>query len=187
KIDYKVDPGEGVFYGPKIDIKIKDVLGRSWQCSTIQVDFNLPERFDLTFVDSDGERHRPITIHRALLGSIERFFGILIEHYAGNFPLWLAPVQAMVLPIADRHFDLARRVRQELLDNDFRVEVDERNEKIGFKIREAEVAKVPFMVIVGDKEVEENKISLRVKGKGNLGQMEVAEMMQRLRDELKKQ
>ena len=186
KMDYKVDPGEGVFYGPKIDIKIKDVLGRSWQCSTIQVDFNLPERFDLTFVDSDGERHRPITIHRALLGSIERFFGILIEHYAGNFPLWLAPVQVMILPIADRHFDFARQVRQELLANDFRVELDERNEKIGFKIREAEVAKTPFMVIVGDKEVEQNKVSLRVKGEGDLGQMDVNAMMERLRQELAK-
>ncbi len=184
QMDYKIDPGEGVFYGPKIDIKIKDVLGRSWQCSTIQVDFNLPERFDLTFVDSDGERHRPITIHRALLGSIERFFGILIEHYAGNFPLWLAPVQVMVLPIADRHFEMARRVQQELLAKDFRVDVDERNEKIGFKIREAEVAKVPFMVIIGDKEVEQNKISLRLKGQGDLGQMDISELIKRLQDEL---
>ncbi|HHJ53154.1 MAG TPA: threonine--tRNA ligase, partial [Caldithrix abyssi] len=170
---YKVDPGEGVFYGPKIDIKIKDVLGRSWQCSTIQVDFNLPERFDLNFVDVDGQRHRPIVIHRALLGSIERFFGILIEHYAGNFPLWLAPVQAVILPIADRHFDFASRVQQHLQAKGVRVETDFRNEKVGFKIREAEVNKTPFMVIIGDRELEEEKVSVRKKGEGDMGQMSV--------------
>ncbi len=172
-VPYKVDPGEGVFYGPKIDIKIKDVLGRSWQCSTIQVDFNLPERFDLNFVDVDGQRHRPIVIHRALLGSIERFFGILIEHYAGNFPLWLAPVQAVILPIADRHFDFASRVQQHLQAKGIRVEADFRNEKVGFKIREAEVNKTPFMVIIGDRELEEEKVSVRKKGEGDMGQMTV--------------
>ena len=170
-MEYQVDPGEGVFYGPKIDIKIKDVLGRSWQCSTIQVDFNLPERFDLNFVDVDGQRHRPITIHRALLGSLERFFGILIEHYAGNFPLWLAPVQAIVLPIADRHFDYAAQVKQELIQAGLRVHSDLRNEKVGFKIREAEVAKIPFMIIIGDKEVETQTLSVRHKGEGDLGVM----------------
>ncbi len=170
-MEYQVDPGEGVFYGPKIDIKIKDVLGRSWQCSTIQVDFNLPERFDLNFVDVDGQRHRPITIHRALLGSLERFFGILIEHYAGNFPLWLAPVQAIVLPIADRHFDYAAQVKQQLIQAGLRVHSDLRNEKVGFKIREAEVAKIPFMIIIGDKEVETQTLSVRHKGEGDLGVM----------------
>jgi len=172
-IDFTVDPGEGVFYGPKIDIKIKDVLGRSWQCSTIQVDFNLPERFDLAYVDSEGERRRPITIHRALLGSLERFFGILIEHYAGNFPLWLAPVQVKVLPIADRHFEYARKIVNELRAKGFRVEIDERNEKIGYKIRNAEMQKIPYMIVLGDKEVEAGKLSVRHKGDGDLGQMDL--------------
>ncbi len=183
---YEIDPGEGVFYGPKIDIKIKDVLGRRWQCSTIQVDFNLPERFDLTFVDKDGQTYRPITIHRALLGSIERFFGILIEQYAGNFPLWLAPVQVMVLPIADRHFDRAQEVVNALRQADLRVEADLRNEKIGFKIREAEVQKVPYMLIIGDKELESGQVSVRHKGEGDLGTMTVAQIQERLLAELNK-
>ena len=176
-VDFTVDPGEGVFYGPKIDIKIKDVLGRSWQCSTIQVDFNLPERFDLSYVDTEGERKRPITIHRALLGSLERFFGILIEHYAGNFPVWLAPVQAKVLPIADRHFDYARKVYDALRAKGFRVEIDERNEKIGYKIRNAEMQKVPFMIVLGDKEVETENLSIRHKGEGDLGQMDLQSLI----------
>ncbi|MCD4693208.1 MAG: threonine--tRNA ligase [Calditrichales bacterium] len=180
KVDYKIDPGEGVFYGPKIDIKIKDVLGRSWQCTTIQVDFNLPERFDLSFVDADGMRHRPITIHRALLGSLERFFGILIEHYAGNFPLWLTPVQVKVLPIADRHKEFAGKVEQQLSAKGFRVESDGRNEKMGYKIREAEVNKIPYMIIIGDKELENNKISVRHKGEGDLGQMEISDFIDNL-------
>jgi threonyl-tRNA synthetase len=180
KVDYKIDPGEGVFYGPKIDIKIKDVLGRSWQCTTIQVDFNLPERFDLSFVDADGMRHRPITIHRALLGSLERFFGILIEHYAGNFPLWLTPVQVKVLPIADRHKEFADKVEQQLSAKGFRVESDGRNEKMGYKIREAEVNKIPYMIIIGDKELENNKISVRHKGEGDLGQMEIFDFIDNL-------
>ncbi len=179
-VAYKIDPGEGVFYGPKIDIKIKDVLGRSWQCSTIQVDFNLPERFDLNFVDADGMRHRPIVIHRALMGSLERFFGILIEHYAGNFPLWLAPTQAIVLPITDDHHQYAQQIYGRLLSAGYRAEIDRRNEKIGYKIREAEVSKIPFMIIVGDKEIERGKISVRQKGKGDLGSMEVADLTQML-------
>ena len=176
-VDFTVDPGEGVFYGPKIDIKIKDVLGRSWQCSTIQVDFNLPERFDLSYVDTEGERKRPITIHRALLGSLERFFGILIEHYAGIFPVWLAPVQAKVLPIADRHFDYARKVYDALRVKGFRVEIDERNEKIGYKIRNAEMQKVPFMIVLGDKEIETENLSVRHKGEGDLGQMDLQSLI----------
>lgn len=180
QIAYKIDEGEGVFYGPKIDIKIKDVLGRSWQCSTIQVDFNLPERFDLSFMDVDGMRHRPIIIHRALLGSLERFFGILIEHYGGNFPLWLAPTQAMIIPITDRHADYAQQVKSQLMDKGLRVEVDFRNEKIGFKIREAEVKRIPFMVIIGDEEIRTNKISVRQKGEGNLGQMTVIEFINQI-------
>jgi threonyl-tRNA synthetase len=170
-VKYKIDPGEGVFYGPKIDIKIKDVLGRSWQCSTIQVDFNLPERFDLNFVDADGKRHRPIIIHRALMGSLERFFGILIEHYGGAFPLWLAPVQAIILPITDKHAEYAKNIKNIFINNGIRTEIDLRNEKVGFKIREAEVQKIPYMIILGDKEVNDHKISVREKGKGDLGQM----------------
>lgn len=183
---YEIDPGEGVFYGPKIDIKIKDVLGRRWQCSTIQVDFNLPERFDLTFVDKDGQSYRPITIHRALLGSIERFFGILIEQYAGNFPLWLAPTQVMAMPIADRHFDMAQDVVNALLGAGFRAEADYRNEKIGFKIREAEVQKIPYMLIIGDKEVESGQVSVRHKGEGDLGSMTIEQVKERLFEELNK-
>ena len=178
KIKYKIDPGEGVFYGPKIDIKIKDIIGRSWQCSTIQVDFNLPERFELNFVDADGHRHRPIIIHRALMGSLERFFGILIEHYGGSFPLWLAPVQGIVMAITDNQGDYAKKVREQLIDKGIRSELDLRNEKIGFKIREAELQKIPFMIIVGDKEVEQGKISVREKGKGDLGQMSIEEFLE---------
>ncbi len=184
-MDYTIDPGEGVFYGPKIDIKIKDVLGRSWQCSTVQVDFNLPEGFDLTFVDEDGKSYRPITLHRALLGSIERFFGILIEHHAGNFPLWLAPVQAKVIPIADRHAEYASTVQEALADAGFRVETDNRNEKVGYKIREAEVQKVPYMLIIGDNETESRKVSVRHKGEGDLGGLELADLIKRLQGEVR--
>lgn len=186
-INYTIDPGEGVFYGPKIDIKIKDVLGRSWQCSTIQVDFNLPERFDLNFVDVDGQRHRPITIHRALLGSIERFYGILIEHYAGNFPMWLAPVQAIVLPIADRHFEYAQKIQGLLREQGFRVDADYRNEKVGFKIREAEMAKIPFMLVIGDKELEAGSLSVRHKGEGDLGSMSFEDVSNKLKAVLEKE
>jgi threonyl-tRNA synthetase len=181
---FEIDPGEGVFYGPKIDVKIRDVLGRSWQCSTIQVDFNLPEGFDLNFVDADGQNYRPITIHRALLGSIERFFGILIEHYAGNFPLWLAPQQIQVIPIADRHQEYARKIVDELKLKNFRVDIDNRNEKMGFKIREAEVQKIPYMLIVGDNEMEEENISVRHKGDGDLGKLTLSSFIDRLSSEL---
>ncbi|MGD9486900.1 MAG: threonine--tRNA ligase [Calditrichaceae bacterium] len=184
KIKFSVDPGEGVFYGPKIDIKIKDVLGRSWQCSTIQVDFNLPERFDLNFVDADGIAYRPITIHRALLGSLERFFGILIEQYAGNFPLWLSPVQVQLIPIADRHLDYARKIKQKMQSNKIRVELDSRNEKIGYKIREAEINKIPYMIIIGDKELDAEMISVRHKGDGDLGQMSVSDFTERVAREI---
>ena len=183
-ITYKIDPGEGVFYGPKIDIKIRDVLGRSWQCSTIQVDFNLPEKFNIEYVDSDGVHKQPITIHRALLGSLERFFGILIEHYAGNFPLWLAPVQAIIMPIADRHNKFADEVYNFLRQNDIRVEKDFRNEKIGFKIREAEVQKVSYMIVIGDSEIESENLSVRRKGQGDLGLMNKEELLKRLAEEI---
>jgi threonyl-tRNA synthetase len=184
KIGYRIDPGEGVFYGPKIDIKIRDVLGRMWQCSTIQVDFNLPERFDIKYIGEDGAAHRPIMIHRALLGSIERFFGILIEHYGGAFPVWLAPVQVKILPIADRHFEYAETVYTALQEHDIRAEMDLRNEKIGFKIREAEVNKIPYMVIIGDKEVEAGNLSVRRKGDGDLGSLSIRELLAKVKDEI---
>ncbi|RMF57394.1 MAG: threonine--tRNA ligase [Calditrichaeota bacterium] len=183
-IPFEIDPGEGVFYGPKIDIKIKDVLGRSWQCSTVQVDFNLPERFELEYIGEDGKPHRPIMIHRALMGSIERFFGILIEHYAGAFPLWLAPVQVVVLPIADRHFEFAESVYKTLKEQKIRVELDNRNEKVGFKIREAEVQKIPYMLIIGDREVENQTVSVRHKGEGDKGAMPVDEFLKQAQQEI---
>jgi threonyl-tRNA synthetase len=186
KLDYTVDPGEGVFYGPKIDIKIKDVLGRSWQCSTIQVDFNLPERFDIKYVGEDGAYHQPITIHRALLGSLERFFGVLIEHYAGNFPLWLAPVQLKILPITDRQHAYAREVMAYFKSNKIRAQCDLRNEKIGFKIRESEMHKVPYMLIIGDKELSNNTLSVRKKGAGDLGALTKEELLNRLYEEIEK-
>lgn len=172
-VAYQIDPGEGVFYGPKIDIKIKDVLGRSWQCSTVQVDFNNPERFDLAYTGEDGKHHRPIMIHRALMGSIERFFGILLEHYAGAFPLWLAPVQAVVLTITDKQHDFASHVVSALKSQGFRVEPDFRNEKIGFKIREAEKSKIPYMVVIGDKEVQNGTVSVRGRSGANHGSMPI--------------
>ncbi|MCB0272524.1 MAG: threonine--tRNA ligase [Bdellovibrionales bacterium] len=163
KLKYHVDPGEGVFYGPKIDIKIKDSIGRMWQCSTIQADFSLPERFGLEYVASDGTRKTPIMLHRALLGSIERFFGILVEHYAGQFPFWLAPEQVRILNITDAHLDYARKVERELTAKGYRVHVDARNEKLGFKIRQAQVEKIPFTLIVGDHEVDTKTCSVRTK------------------------
>ena len=161
ELDYEVDPGEGVFYGPKIDIKIKDSLNRFWQVSTVQVDFNLPERFDINYVEEDGQRHRPIMLHRALMGSLERFFGCLVEHYAGAFPLWLAPTQVVLLPITDQHNDYVDEVFRQLTDKGFRVEKDLRNEKIGFKIREAQLQKIPYMIVLGDKEVESKSLAVR--------------------------
>ncbi len=168
-LSYEIDPGEGVFYGPKIDIKIRDSLNRAWQCSTIQVDFNNPERFDITYRGSDGKGHRPIMIHRALMGSLERFFGVLIEHYAGIFPLWLAPVQIRILTIAERHSDYASEIAKVLKGEGFRVETDLENEKIGHKIRETTIRKVPYLVIIGDKEIAEGKLAVRKRSGENIG------------------
>ncbi len=168
-LNYGVDPGEGVFYGPKIDLKIRDALGRAWQCTTIQVDFNLPERFDVTYVGEDNQEHRPIMIHRALLGSLERFVGCLIEHYAGAFPLWLAPVQAVILPVADRHMDYAGQVAERLSRESIRVELDYSKESVGKKIRNAEVDKVPYMLVVGDREEDAGTVSVRSYAEGDLG------------------
>ena len=184
-ISFDLDPGGGAFYGPKIDIKIKDALGRSWQCSTIQVDFANPERFELSYIGEDGKAHRPIMIHRALMGSIERFFGILIEHYGGAFPTWLAPVQAVVLNITDHQRDYVAAVVTQLKTAGFRAEADLRNEKIGFKIREAEKAKVPFMLVAGNREMQDGTLSVRGRSGSNLGTMTVAEVLGLLGTEVK--
>lgn len=182
-LSYRVDPGEGVFYGPKIDIKIKDNLGRSWQCTTIQVDFNLPERFEIDYVGDDGSRQRPIMIHRALLGSIERFFGVLIEQYAGNFPVWLAPEQARVLTVTDRWNDYARDVVQEFRKAGLRTDLDDSSEKIGKKIRDAEIMKIPYMAVVGERESENRQVSLRRHKRGDLGQFALREAVKLIREE----
>ena len=173
-LPYVVDPGEGVFYGPKIDIKIKDALDRSWQCSTIQVDFHNPTQFGLEYIAEDGKAHQPVMVHRALLGSLERFFGVLVEHYAGAFPVWLAPVQAVVIPVSEKQQAYARGVGEELRKLGVRVQVDDRNEKLGYRIREAQVQKVPYMLVVGDKEVEANSVSVRHRQAGDLGPQDVA-------------
>ncbi|MBM4121567.1 MAG: threonine--tRNA ligase [Nitrospira sp.] len=185
-VAYRIDPGEGVFYGPKIDIKIKDVLGRAWQCSTVQIDFNNPERFELAYTGEDGKAHRPIMIHRALMGSIERFFGILIEHYAGAFPTWLAPVQVKVLNITDKQRDYAETVTAQFTAAGFRAEADLRNEKVGFKIREAEKAKVPFMIVVGDRELQAGTLSVRGRSGANLGSMPAMAVIDLIRADIAK-
>jgi threonyl-tRNA synthetase len=183
-IEYEVDEGEGTFYGPKIDFHMTDSIGRSWQLGTVQLDYQMPERFELAFTGEDNAEHRPVMIHRALLGSFERFIGILVEHYAGEFPLWLAPVQASVLPIADRHLDYARAVAEQLQAAGLRVEVDERSESVGKKIRDAEVRKVPYMLVVGDREQEQAEVSVRRHGEGDLGGLPVGEFAGRTAAEI---
>ena len=183
-LSYERMEGEAVFYGPKIDIKIKDSLGRTWQCTTIQFDFNMPENFNMIYIGEDGNEHRPYMVHRALLGSLERFFGILIEHYAGAFPLWLAPVQAMVLPITDGQFDYAQAALRDLQGQEFRAEVDLRHEKIGAKIRDAEIQKVPYMLVLGKREMESGSLSVRRHGKGDLGSLLKEELYARMRREV---
>ncbi len=168
-MSYKINKGDGAFYGPKIDFHLKDCIGRTWQCGTIQLDFQMPERFDLTYIGADGEKHRPVMVHRTIFGSIERFLGILIEHFAGAFPTWLSPVQVRILPIADRHVEYAMKIKQELFNDDIRVDVDDRNEKVGFKIREAQAEKIPYMLVVGDKEMESGNVSLRTREAGDQG------------------
>ncbi|HIC85337.1 MAG TPA: threonine--tRNA ligase [Desulfobacterales bacterium] len=181
---YDINEGDGAFYGPKIDVKLSDALGRKWQCATIQCDFTLPERFDLYYVDKDGERRRPAMIHRVILGAIERFIGILIEHHAGAFPTWLAPVQATVLTVADRHIPHAQEVYRALKGADVRVKADFRNEKLGFKVREAQVMKIPYMLIVGDKEVESRGVTPRLRSGKNLELMDVGKFLDVIREEI---
>ena len=183
-LSYEEDPGEGVFYGPKIDIKIKDQLARSWQCSTIQVDFNLPERFDMSFVGADNSEHQPIMIHRALMGSLERFIGVLIEHYAGVFPLWFAPVQAKIMNITDDQAEYGEEVYAQLRAAGVRIEKDLRNEKLNYKIREAQLAKVPYMLIIGDKEKESGTVTVRLRDGKNLDPMPVEAFAEMVRNEV---
>ncbi len=183
-LNYEIDPGEGVFYGPKIDIKVKDVLNRPWQCSTIQVDFNNPERFDITYRGSDGREHRPIMIHRALMGSLERFMGILIEHYGGAFPLWLAPVQVAILTISEKQREFAVNLFRNLRMNGIRSVLRDEDEKIGHKIREMTLKKVPYMVIIGDKEVSQNRYTVRKRSGENIGPFTEMELINLLREEI---
>ena len=181
---YQINEGDGAFYGPKIDFHIKDCLGREWQCGTIQLDFQMPERFDLTYIGEDGEKHRPVMLHRVIFGSIERFIGILIEHYAGAFPTWLAPVQVKLLSIADSHREYARKIKDELEKIGIRVEIDERQEKIGYKIREAQLQKIPYMLVIGDKEIEENAVGVRSRKDGDIGQMKLEKFIKKMQEEI---
>ncbi len=183
---YEIDEGGGAFYGPKIDMKIRGAIGRRWQCYTIQLDFNLPERFDMTYVGPDNQKHRPYMIHRAFLGSIERFTGILLEHYAGLLPVWLSPTQARIVPIADRHLDYGRKVLSRLQEEGFRVDMDEKDERMNAKIREAELMKIPYVLVVGDREAEAGTVSVRSKKEGNLGSMTVEEFVKLLKEKVER-
>lgn len=175
-LEYLVDEGGGAFYGPKVDVKVRDAIGRSWQCSTIQFDFNLPDRFDITYVGSDGSEHRPYMVHRALFGSVERFFGILVEHYGGAFPVWLSPIQAIVIPIADRHLTYSEEVVKHLSDNGIRATADIKNERMNAKIRDAQLKKIPYMLVVGDKEIEQRTVSTRTRAGADLGALTIEEI-----------
>jgi len=184
-LDYKINEGDGAFYGPKIDFHLEDSIGRTWQCGTIQLDFQLPQRFELDYIGSDGEKHRPIVIHRVIFGSIERFMGILIEHFAGKFPTWLAPIQVKVLPISNKFNDYCANIKKELSTNGIRVEMDYRDEKIGYKIREARNERVPYIIVVGEKEEKEKKISLRSRKNGDEGILKLEDLIERISKEIK--
>jgi threonyl-tRNA synthetase len=183
-MEYRINEGDGAFYGPKIDFHLKDSIGRTWQCGTIQLDMQMPEKFDLTYVGEDGQKHRPIMIHRVAFGSMERFIGILIEHYAGAFPTWLAPVQVKLLPITDRQVEYCNKLAAQMREEWIRVEVDARSEKIGYKIREAQLGKVPYMLVVGDKEMEDNSVAIRKRGQGDLGSQCSAEFIKNILAEI---
>lgn len=182
---YKLNPGEGAFYGPKIDYHLKDAIGRSWQCGTIQVDFQMPEKFDLTYEGSDSKKHRPVMIHRALLGSVERFMGILVEHFAGKFPLWINPVQIKILPIADRHIEYCKKLQEKYRINDLRAEINSKAETTNKKIREAQLENVNYILVVGDKEIENNTVNVRTRAGEVLGEKKVDEFIKQLKDEIK--
>ena len=179
-----MDEGGGAFYGPKIDLKIKDAIGREWQTTTIQFDFNLPERFDMTYVGEDGKKHRPYMVHRALMGSLERFFGILIEQYAGAFPLWLAPEQARILPVSDKQMDAAKKVCSELRAKGFRVEVEYQAGSLGAKIKDARKDRIPYMLVIGEREAENGTVTARNRREGELGEMSIAELAEKMQFEV---
>ena len=183
-LKWDLQPGEGAFYGPKIEFSLKDCIGRVWQCGTIQVDFSMPGRLGATYIAEDGSKQVPVMLHRAILGSLERFIGILIEQYAGTFPLWLAPVQVMVLDIADRHAEYASQIMKELEKQGIRIKIDLRNEKIGFKIREHSMQRIPYLVIVGDKELEEQNITVRTQKGEDLGSLSIVEFAERIKQEI---
>lgn len=185
KIDYKLNPGDGAFYGPKIDFHIEDAIGRTWQTGTVQLDFAMPERFDIEFAAEDGTKQRPVMLHRVVFGSLERFIGILLEHFAGALPIWLAPVQIKILPISEKHLNYAKEVYQKLIAEDIRVELDDRSESVGRKIRDAEVRKVPYMLIVGDKEIEADKVAVRKYGEGDKGQVKIEELLSDINKNIK--
>ncbi|WP_026896223.1 threonine--tRNA ligase [Clostridiisalibacter paucivorans] len=185
ELDYKLNEGDGAFYGPKIDFHLEDAIGRTWQCGTIQLDFQMPQRFDLTYVANDGEKHRPVMVHRTIFGSLERFMGILIEHYAGKFPTWLAPVQAIILPISDKFNDYAVEIRDALKAKDIRVELDDRSEKVGYKIREAQLQKIPYMLVVGEKEAESKTVSIRHRDSGDKGTIDINKFIEDILVEIK--
>ncbi|WP_296558274.1 threonine--tRNA ligase [uncultured Acetobacterium sp.] len=184
-IDYRLNPGDGAFYGPKIDFHLEDSLGRTWQCGTIQLDFQMPERFDLNYIGSDGEKHRPVIVHRTILGSIERFFGILIEHFAGKFPVWLAPVQVVIIPVADAHHDFANGIEAQLTAIGVRASVDDRGEKLGYRIREAQMQKIPYMLVIGDKEAEGGDLALRIRDTGDAGLISLSDLKEKLIEKIK--
>lgn len=185
QMNYKINEGDGAFYGPKIDFHLTDSIGRTWQCGTIQLDFQMPEKFDLTYIGEDGQKHRPVMIHRVVFGSIERFIGILTEHFAGAFPVWLAPVQVKILPITDKHHAYAKELANKLDDLGVRVEVDARNEKINYKIREAQTQKIPYMLVIGDREMEQGTAAVRKRGKGDIGAIKVDEFISTVLDDIK--
>jgi threonyl-tRNA synthetase len=183
-MQYKVNEGDGAFYGPKIDFHLEDSLGRTWQCGTIQLDFQMPEKFDMTYIGPDGEKHRPVMIHRVVFGSIERFIAILTEHFAGAFPTWLAPVQAIVLAISEDQHDYALKVHSRMEELGVRAEVDLRNEKIGYRIREAQLQKIPYMLVVGEREAQQGMVAVRARKAGDLGAQSLEEFISRIVNEI---
>jgi threonyl-tRNA synthetase len=183
-LDYKINEGDGAFYGPKIDFHLQDSLDRTWQCGTIQLDFQMPEKFDLSYIGEDGEKHRPVMIHRVIYGSMERFIGIITEHFGGAFPTWLAPVQVRVLPLTERQHDYADLIINQLKSQGIRVEVDKRSEKIGYKIREGQLQKIPYLLILGDKEMESESIAVRHRKKGDLGSQQLSDFIAAIKNEI---
>ena len=185
-LEFSIEDGGGAFYGPKIDINIQDALGRSWQCTTVQFDFNLPDRFGISYIGDDGNSHQPYMVHRAIFGSLERFMGILIEHYGGAFPTWLAPVQAKIIPIADRHIGYVEGIAKSLLDVDIRCEIDGRSERMNAKIRDAQLMKVPYMIVVGDREIADGKIGVRLRSGEDLGPIELDDFIKTVKSDIER-